>query len=57
MVSDTAFIFPWGKTLSLIPKSRSSVKVKVKCQGHSFPKNGRYGVIHVSHTYLVSTAL
>ena len=38
MVSDTAFLFhlfvPWGKTLSLVPKSRSSVKVKY--QGHSF---------------------
>ena len=33
MVSDKAFIFliyiPWGKTLSFVPKSRSSVKVKV----------------------------
>ena len=40
MVSDITFIFhmciPWGKTLSLVPKSRSSVKVKY--QGHSFQK-------------------
>ena len=32
MVSDKAFIFhiviPWGKTLSLVPKLRSYVKVK-----------------------------
>ena len=36
MVSHGAFIFhiyiPWGKTLSLVPKSRLSVKVKVKYQ-------------------------
>ena len=42
MVSDRAFIFhtyiSWGKSLSLLPKSRSSVKVKVKYQGHSFKK-------------------
>ena len=34
MVSDKVFIFhiyiSWGKTLSLVPKSMSSVKVKVK---------------------------
>ena len=40
MVSDRVFIFhiyiPWGKTLSIAPKSRSSVKVKY--QGHSFRK-------------------
>ena len=40
MVSDRAFIFymyiPYGKTLSLVPKSTSSVKVKY--QGHSFQK-------------------
>ena len=38
MVSDKAFIFhkciPLGKTFSLVPKSRSSVEVKVKYQGH-----------------------
>ena len=42
MVSDRAFIFhiciPWGKTLSLVPKSRSSIEVKVKYQGDSFQK-------------------
>ena len=42
MVTDKAFIFhiyiPWGKTLSLVPKSRSSVKVKVKYQGQNFQK-------------------
>ena len=62
MVSDdTAFIFhiyiPWGKTLSLVPKSRSSIKVKVKCQGHCFQKNGHCGVIRVSQTHLVTTAM
>ena len=34
MVSGRAFIFhiyiPWGKTLSLVPKSKPSVKVKYK---------------------------
>ena len=60
MVSDRAFKFhiyiPWGKTLSLVPKSRSSVKVKVKYQGHSFKKNGSCGGegISVSQTQLVS---
>ena len=42
MVSDRAFIvhiyIPLGKALSLVPKSRSSVKVMVKHQGHSFRK-------------------
>ena len=44
MVSDRAFIFhihvyiSWGKALSLVQKSRSSAKVKVKYQGHSFWK-------------------
>ena len=48
MVSDRAFILhiyiPWGKTLSLISKSRWCLKVKY--QGHSFWKNGRCGGIH-----------
>ena len=38
MVSDIAFIFliyiHWGKTFSLVPKSMSSGKVKVKYQGN-----------------------
>ena len=56
MVSDRAFIFhvymyfPWGKTLSLEVKPRSSVKVKY--QGHSFRKNGCFWDIHVSQTHL-----
>ena len=37
MLSGRAFIFhiyiPWDKTLSLVPKSWSSVKVKIKYQG------------------------
>ena len=59
MVND----FPWGKTLSLVPKSRSSIKVRVKYQGRSFRKNGRCGGIRrksgrcggiqVSQTHLV----
>ena len=54
MVSDRAFIFhiciPWGKALSLVPKSRSSVKVKY--QGHSFQNNGRCGGIGLSQIRL-----
>ena len=60
MISDRAFIFhihvyiPWGETLSLVPKSRSSVDVKY--QGHNFleNKNGRFGGICVTQTHLVS---
>ena len=52
MVIDRALIFhiyiPWGKTLSLVTKSRSSVKVEVKYHGHRLRKNGRCGGIHVS---------
>ena len=58
MVSDRDFIFhvyiPWGKNHSLVPKSRSSVKVIVKYQGHSFRKDGRCGAIRVSRTHLVA---
>ena len=39
-----------GRTL--VPNSRSSVKVKVKYQGHSFQKNGHCGGISVSHSLL-----
>ena len=58
MVSDAAFTFdiynPWGKTISLVPKSRSSVKFKVKYQGHSFRKDGHCRSIHVSQTHLAT---
>ena len=54
---DSAFIFhiykSWGKALSLVPKSRSSDKVKVKYQDHSFRKHGPCGGIRVSQTHLV----
>ena len=54
MVSGRVFIFhiciPWGKRLSLVPKLRSYVKVKVKY--HSY-KSGCCGGICVSHTHLV----
>ena len=60
MVSDRAFIFhihiPWGKTLSLVPKSRSSVEVTVKYQGHRFrkrKKKARSGGISVRHIQVV----
>ena len=57
MVSDRAFIFhiyiPNGKTLSSVAQSRSSVKVKVKYQGHSFRLNDHCGGISVSQTQLV----
>ena len=52
MVNDRAFIFhvyiPWGKALSLVLKSRSSVKVKY--QGHSFRKNGCSGAFVFKNT-------
>ena len=60
MVSGRAFMFhiyiPQGKTLSLVPKSRSSVKVI--CQGHISgsqfkKKNGHCGGIWVSQIHLV----
>ena len=48
------FIFylsiPWVKTLGLVQKSRLSVKVKVKYQGHSFRKNGHCGGIILLQT-------
>ena len=59
MASDKAFIFliyiPWVKTLYLVPKSRSSVKVKY--EGHSLRKNGNCRGIHVSQTHLVSFSI
>ena len=55
MVSDRVFIFyiytPWAKTLSLVPKSRSSFKVN--CQDHCLKKKGCCGGIGVSQTHLV----
>ena len=41
MVHNSNFIYmsiPWGNIYSLVPRSRSSVKVKVKYQDHSFQK-------------------
>ena len=56
MMSDRAFIFhifiPWGKTLSLVPKSRSAVPVKVKNQGQFSNKRPLQG-IRVSQTQLL----
>ena len=57
MVCNRAFIFqmyiPY-KTFSLVPKSRSSVKVSVKYQGHSFRKQiGCCRSISVSQKQLV----
>ena len=40
-------------TLLLVPRSRSSAKVKVKYQGHISLRNGRGGGISVSQTHLV----
>ena len=37
----------------LVPRSRSSAKVKVKYKGYISRKNGRFGGIHVSQTHLV----
>ena len=61
MVSNRAFIFhiyiPWGKTLSLVPKPLSSVKVRY--QGHSFreKKNGSCSCISVSQTEIVKARI
>ena len=46
---------PCDKTFMLVPRSRSSVKIKVKYQGHSFRKKirGGGGGIGVSQTHLV----
>ena len=38
----------------LVPKSRSSAKVKVKYKGYISQNNGRFGGILVSQTNLVS---
>ena len=57
MISDRAFIFhihiSYGNTLSLVPKSRSSVKVKVKYQGQFKKKTSHYEGICVSQTHIV----
>ena len=39
----------------LIPRSKSSAKVKVKYKGYISQKNGRFGGIRVSQTHLVFT--
>ena len=44
---------PCDKTFMLVLSLRSSVRVKVKYQGHSFRKNGHFGGIGVSQTHLV----
>ena len=41
------------QTLMMLPNSRSSLKVKIKYQGHSFLKNSRCGGIHASQTHFV----
>ena len=55
------FIFhksiPCDKTFLFFPSSRSSVKVKVKYQSHSFRKNGRCGGISVSFSIFIGTGL
>ena len=58
MESDSTYIFqmciPCGKTLSLIPRSRSSVKVKY--QGHIFQKKAVTGAL-VFHKHRMFSAL
>ena len=53
-----AFMFhvsiPCDKIFLLVPSSWSSVKVKVKYQGHSFLKNGRCWGIGVWQKHLIS---
>ena len=43
---------PWDQTISLIPRSRSSVKVNVKYQGHIEKKKKKNEVAFVSQTHL-----
>ena len=64
MVIYTAFSFymctPCGKTFSLVLRSRSSVKVEIKYQGHIKKKKKWLlgGVcVFCTHTHLVSTFL
>ena len=55
MVNHRAFknhmCIPFGKSLSLAPRSRSSVKIK-----YHFSKNGLNGGLNVSQTQLVQSA-
>ena len=39
----------------LVPRSRSSAKVKVKYKGYISQKNGRFGGIRVSQTHIVNS--
>ena len=49
---------PCDHTFLLVTRSRSSVKVSVKNQGHSFPKNGLWGGgIRVSQTHILFSFL
>ena len=41
----------------LVPRSKSSAKVKVKWKGYISQKIGCFGGIHVSQTHLVTIAL
>ena len=41
----------------LVPRSKSSAKVKVKYKGYISKKNGRFGGIRVSQTHLVFSEL
>ena len=58
MVSDRAFIFHISslgvKHISSVPKSRSSIKFKVKYQGYSILKKWPGGCISDSQTQIVS---
>ena len=57
MVSARAYIhvfhidIPWGKTLSLVSKSRLSVKVK--CQGNSFKKKMAIAGAFMFHKHIL----
>ena len=57
MVTDRAYIImfhmciPCGKSFSSVPRSKSSVKAKVKYEGHNLQKNGRNIGIYISQTF------
>ena len=60
MVSDGAFLFhmciPCSKTFSLVIRSKSPVKVKVKYQGHIFKKKKKKKWLLQFHLSFTNTA-
>ena len=57
MASDRAFIFhmciPWGKTISFVPRARSSIKVKVENQDYNLNKKMAFAGVFVFHKHIL----